>query len=93
MVEDPDDAVRAAFGDDAPLVARVAPCLALTDDHGIVRAALDPPFPPAPFVEWGDRFRLDASWFDPPSTHRTATLSPSSVRTALLSVSTRAASA
>ena len=72
MVEDPDDAVRAAFGDDAPLVARVAPCLALTDDHGIVRAALDPPFPPAPFVEWGDRFRLDASWFDPPDRHAVA---------------------
>ena len=72
MVEEPGDAVRAAFGDDAPLVARAAPCLALTDDHGVVRAALAPPFPPEPFVEWGDRFRLDASWFAPPDRHAIA---------------------
>jgi peptide subunit release factor 1 (eRF1) len=72
MVAEPGDEVRAAFGEDAPLVARAAPCLALTDDHGVVRAALDPPFPPDPFVAWGDRFRLDASWFAPPERHAVA---------------------
>ena len=72
MVEEPGDDVRAAFGARAPLVARAAPCLALTDDHGIVRAALDPPFPPEPFVAWGERFRLDESWFVPPARYAVA---------------------
>ncbi|MFB6168225.1 MAG: Vms1/Ankzf1 family peptidyl-tRNA hydrolase [Haloferacaceae archaeon] len=72
MVVEPGDVVRDAFGDRAPLVARAAPCLALTDDHGVVRAALDPPFPPEPFVTWGERFRLDASWFEPPARHAVA---------------------
>jgi peptide subunit release factor 1 (eRF1) len=72
MVETPDDAVRDAFAERAPLVARAAPCLALTDDHGVVRAALDPPFPPDPFVTWDDRFRLDESWFEPPERHAVA---------------------
>jgi peptide subunit release factor 1 (eRF1) len=71
-VADPDERVRAAFGDRAPLVARAAPCLAVTDDDGVVRAALDPPFPPDPFVEWGDRFRLDDGWFRPPERHAVA---------------------
>jgi peptide subunit release factor 1 (eRF1) len=72
MVAEPGDAVREAFGDRAPLVARAAPCLALTDDHGVVRAALDPPFPPDPFVSWGAGFRLDESWFEPPARHAVA---------------------
>jgi peptide subunit release factor 1 (eRF1) len=71
-VTDPDDRVRAAFGDATPRLASAAPCLALTDDHGVVRAALDPPFPPDPFVEWADRFRLDEAWFDPPARHAVA---------------------
>jgi len=71
-VAEPGDRVRAAFGDDAPRLASAAPCLALTDDHGVVRAALDPPFPPDPFVEWGDRFRLEDAWFDPPARHAVA---------------------
>jgi peptide subunit release factor 1 (eRF1) len=72
MVDEPGDRVREAFGPDAPLVARAAPCLALTDDHGVVRAALDPPFPPDPFVSWADRFRLDPAWFRPPARHAVA---------------------
>jgi peptide subunit release factor 1 (eRF1) len=58
-------AVREAFGDRAPLVARAAPCLALTDDAGLVSAALSVPVPPEPFVEWGDGFAIERSWFRP----------------------------
>jgi peptide subunit release factor 1 (eRF1) len=63
---EPADAVREAFGARAPLLARAAPCLAVTDDAGLVSAALVPPFPPEPFNEWGDGFRLDREWFRPP---------------------------
>lgn len=59
------DAVRAAFGARAPLVERAAPCLALTDDEGLVAAALAPPLPPEPFHEWGTGFRLADGWFRP----------------------------
>jgi peptide subunit release factor 1 (eRF1) len=59
------EAVRAAFGDEAALVARASPCLALTDDAGLVRVALRPPVPPASFATWGDGFRLEAEWFRP----------------------------
>ena len=58
-------AVRDAFGDRSALVARAAPCLAVVDDAGVVSAALRPPLPPEPFAEWGERFRVDASWFRP----------------------------
>ncbi|MFB6160287.1 MAG: Vms1/Ankzf1 family peptidyl-tRNA hydrolase [Haloferacaceae archaeon] len=64
--DDPPDAVREAFGARAPLLARAAPCLALTDDAGLVSVALVPPFPPDPFSEWGTGFRLDGAWFTPP---------------------------
>jgi peptide subunit release factor 1 (eRF1) len=59
------DAVADAFGDHAPLVGRAAPCLAVTDDAGLVSAALAPPVAPDPFVEWRDGFRLDREWFLP----------------------------
>ena len=59
------DAVRDAFGDRAGLVARAAPCLAVTDDAGLVGACLSVPVPPEPFVEWGRGARLDRSWFRP----------------------------
>lgn len=59
------NAVESAFGDHAPLVARAAPCLAVTDDAGLVSAALAPPLPPETFVEWSDGFRLDREWFLP----------------------------
>lgn len=69
MVEGtPPDQVREAFGPHAALVSRAAPCLALTDDAGIVSVALTPPLPPEPFVSWGDRFELDRAWFEPTGT-------------------------
>lgn len=64
--------VREAFGERTVLVERAAPCLALTDDAGLVAAALEPPLPPEPFVEWGDRFRLDRGWFEPTGEHAVA---------------------
>ncbi|MFB6301317.1 MAG: Vms1/Ankzf1 family peptidyl-tRNA hydrolase [Haloferacaceae archaeon] len=58
--------VREAFGARAPLVERATPCLALTDDEGLVALALAPPLPPEPFHEWGAGFRLPDEWFQPP---------------------------
>lgn len=57
--------VREAFGPRAPLLERAAPCVAVTDDAGVVAAALVPPFPPEPFHGWDRGFRLDPAWFDP----------------------------
>jgi peptide subunit release factor 1 (eRF1) len=59
------DAVREAFGDRAPLVSRAAPCLAVTDDFGLVGACLSVPLAPDPFVEWGAGVRFDRAWFQP----------------------------
>ena len=63
--DDVPDAVRDALGDRTALVRRAAPCLVCVDDAGLLAAALAPPTPPAPFVEWGDSFRIDRSWFAP----------------------------
>ena len=63
--EDVPDAVRDALGDRTALIRRAAPCLVCVDDAGLVAAALAPPTPPAPFVEWGEGFRIDRSWFVP----------------------------
>jgi len=57
--------VRAAFGDRAALVGRAAPCLAVTDDAGLVDACLSVPDPPDPFTGWADGFRVERSWFEP----------------------------
>ena len=57
--------VRAPFEPVAALVDRAAPCLAVTDDAGVVTVALEPPLLPEPFVGWGDRFRLEDEWFLP----------------------------
>jgi hypothetical protein len=65
MVEEPDGPVREQFGDHARLLDRAAPCLAYTDDAGLVSAALAPPLPPEPFVRWADRFAVDRDWFLP----------------------------
>ncbi|MGA9401319.1 Vms1/Ankzf1 family peptidyl-tRNA hydrolase [Haladaptatus sp.] len=65
VIDDLPEAVRDAFGDHAPLVARAAPCLALTDDAGLVSAALSPPNPPEEFVSWSDSFDFDPAWFRP----------------------------
>jgi peptide subunit release factor 1 (eRF1) len=58
--------VREAFGARAPLVERAAPCLALTDDEGLLAVALAPPLPPEPFHGWDSQFRLPDEWFHPP---------------------------
>ncbi len=59
------DAVRAGFGDRTGLVSRAAPCLAVTDDAGLVGVCLSVPVPPEPFAGWGTSARLDRSWFQP----------------------------
>ena len=59
------EAVRDGFGDRAPLVGRAAPCLAVTDDAGLLGACLSVPVPPEPFAEWGQRARFDRSWLQP----------------------------
>jgi len=63
--DDVPDAVGDVLGERAALVRRAAPCLVCVDDAGLVAAALAPPTPPAAFVEWGESFRVDRSWFAP----------------------------
>jgi len=58
-------AVRDGFGERAALVSRAAPCLAVTDDAGMVSVAFDVPNPPEPFAEWDDRVEIERSWFEP----------------------------
>jgi peptide subunit release factor 1 (eRF1) len=65
-------AVREAFGERAALVADAAPCLAVTDDAGLVSVALSAPLLPDPFVEWGREFRIERSWFRPTGPHAVA---------------------
>lgn len=59
------DAVRAGFGKHSPLVSRAAPCLAVTDDEGLLGACLSTPVSPEPFAEWDERADIDRSWFQP----------------------------
>jgi peptide subunit release factor 1 (eRF1) len=66
------DAVRDAFGARAPLVVRAAPCLAVTDDAGLLGGCLSVPVPPDPFVEWGADVAVDRSWFQPTGTYTLA---------------------
>jgi peptide subunit release factor 1 (eRF1) len=61
--------VRDAFGDRASLVASAAPCLAVTDDAGVLSACLSVPAPPSPFTEWSDAVQLERSWFEPTGKH------------------------
>jgi peptide subunit release factor 1 (eRF1) len=66
MVENPPaEPVREAFGDRTPLVARAAPCLAVTDDAGLVSIALEVPDAPEVFATWSDGVELDREWFRP----------------------------
>lgn len=58
-------AVRERFGEHAPAIAGIAPCLVYADDLGLVEAAVDPPLPPDPFLTWADGFEVDPSWFAP----------------------------
>lgn len=60
--------IETAFGEHAALLARVAPCLAVTDDAGLVSAVLQPPLAPAPFVTWSDTVDFDREWFLPKGT-------------------------
>ena len=63
--EGPPDALREVFGERIALIGRAAPCLVVADDAAMLSAALVPPLPPDPFVEWGDGFTLEESWFRP----------------------------
>ncbi len=65
MVDDLPEEVETAFGDHATLVSRAAPCLAITDDAGLVSAALRPPLAPSSFSTWSDTVALDRGWFLP----------------------------
>ena len=66
------DSVRDAFGDRAELVASAAPCLAVTDDTGLLSACLSVPVAPGPFATWADTVRLDRSRFEPTGEHTVA---------------------
>ncbi|RXK51864.1 Vms1/Ankzf1 family peptidyl-tRNA hydrolase [Halorientalis pallida] len=65
VADDTPDAVRDAFGERATLVSEAAPCLAVTDDAGLLGATLSVPAPPEPFAEWSDGFQFDPAWFAP----------------------------
>ncbi len=58
-------AVMDAFGDQAALVGRAAPCVAITDDRRVLSVALSPPVMPESFDTWGPRPQLERSWFRP----------------------------
>ena len=66
------DAVVDAFGDRAGVVASAAPCLAITDDAGLLGACLTTPVAPAPFTSWGDGVRFEREWFEPTGTYTLA---------------------
>ncbi|KAB1198671.1 MULTISPECIES: Vms1/Ankzf1 family peptidyl-tRNA hydrolase [Haloferax] len=57
--------VERAFDDRASLVRRAAPCVAFTDDAGLVSVVLSPPRLPESFDEWSDGFDLESEWFLP----------------------------
>ena len=65
LTDDVPAEVRDAFGDHAQLVARAMPCVALTDDAGVVATALSAPTDPRPSVEWSNGFTFDREWFEP----------------------------
>lgn len=58
-------AVREAFGGRSALVDRAAPCVAVTDEHGVVSAALRPPVLPEPGVTWDSGFAIEREQFLP----------------------------
>ncbi|AGN00185.1 hypothetical protein L593_01160 [Salinarchaeum sp. Harcht-Bsk1] len=67
----PEDA-REAFGERSALVERAAPCVAVTDEDGLLSAALRPPVLPEPGVTWAESFDLDRSSFLPTGTFAVA---------------------
>jgi len=66
------EAVREAFGERTDAVAGAAPCLAVTDDAGLLSACLSVPVPPEPFAGWDDRVQFERSWFEPAGAHTVA---------------------
>ena len=66
------ESVREAFGDRAARVTRAAPCLAVTDDAGMLSICLSVPVPPEPFAEWDDHVQFERSWFEPTGEHTVA---------------------
>ncbi|MDS0283367.1 Vms1/Ankzf1 family peptidyl-tRNA hydrolase [Haloarcula onubensis] len=66
------EAVREAFGDRTEAVAGAAPCLAVTDDAGLLSACLSVPVPPEPFADWADSVQFERSWFEPTGSHTVA---------------------
>jgi peptide subunit release factor 1 (eRF1) len=58
-------AVTDAFGTRSALVARAAPCLAVTDDAGLLSATLSAPVAPEPFTAWDSEMQLERDWFEP----------------------------
>jgi len=66
------DAVRDAFGERSERVAGAAPCLATTDDAGLLSVCLSVPDPPDPFVGWDDGVQFERSWFEPTGEHTVA---------------------
>lgn len=65
VLEEVTDPVRDAFGSQAALLDRARPCIAFTDDAGLLSGALAPPDLPEPFVTWSDRVELERRWFEP----------------------------
>ncbi|KYH26474.1 chromosome partition protein Smc [Halalkalicoccus paucihalophilus] len=57
--------IEEAFGERAALLSRAAPCLAITDDAGLVSVVLRPPLAPDPFWTWSDTVDLEFGWFLP----------------------------
>ena len=75
VVEDETDvpaSVADAFGDRADLVARAAPCLATTDDAGLLAACLTVPDRPDAFAGWADRVQFEREWFEPAGNYAVA---------------------
>ncbi|MEF8778069.1 MAG: Vms1/Ankzf1 family peptidyl-tRNA hydrolase [Natronomonas sp.] len=63
--EDVPDSLREMLGERASLVSRATPCLACTDNAGVLAVALRPPVTTEPFCEWAATPRIDRSWFVP----------------------------
>ena len=66
------DELREGFGERSALVRRAAPCVAVTDDAGLLSAVLSTPVTPDPFATWADGFEFGRSWFEPTGTHTVA---------------------
>jgi len=66
------DELREGFGERSALVRRAAPCVAVTDDAGLLSAVLSTPVTPDPFATWAAGFEFERSWFEPTGTHTVA---------------------